>query len=201
MGENAVLAPILQTAPDGAPADRTTARVLDAALEQFEEFGIRRTTMEDVARRARVSRVTIYRRFPSKDALVETVILGEAQRFFAELEAAVASLETAEERIVEAFVLTLAAAREQRLLNRLLRSEPEAVLPHLTTDGTRVIAAGTAFLAAQMRASGTRVSDVEQVAEIVARLVLSYLLTPGLETAREARAFARRHLVPLMTGV
>src|SRR3954451_5360625 len=128
---------MLQTAQDVAPDDPTTARVLSAALEHFEEFGIRRTTLDDGARPAGVSRVTIYRRFPSKDALVEAVILGEAQRFFAELEDAVADITSAEERVVEAFAHTLAAAREQRLLNRLLRSEPEAVVPHLTTDGSR----------------------------------------------------------------
>src|SRR3954463_11163384 len=103
MGERALLAPMLQTG-----VDDTASRVLAAALEQFEEFGIRRTTMEDVARRAGLSRVTIYRRFPGKEALVEAVILGEAQRFFAELEAAVAGIESVEERIVEAFVRTLA---------------------------------------------------------------------------------------------
>jgi AcrR family transcriptional regulator len=186
---------------DGAP-DPTTERVLAAALAQFEDFGIRRTTMEDVARHAHLSRVTIYRRFPGKEALVEAVILWEAQRFFAELEAAVAGLDSVEERIVEAFVHTLGAAREQRLLNRLLRTEPETILPYLTTDGGRVIAAGREFLAGQMRRAGSDVPprEIETVAEVVARLVLSYILTPGLETPREARRFARRYVAPLMTG-
>ena len=186
---------------DVAP-DATTERILAAALSQFEDFGIRRTTMEDVARRGSVSRVTIYRRFASKERLVEAVILGEAQRFFAELEAAVADLDSVEERIVEAFVHTLGAAREQRLLNRLLRTEPETILPHLTTDGGRVIAAGTEFLAGQMRRAGSGVPrrEIETVAEVVARLVLSYLLTPGLESPRAARQFARRYVAPLMTG-
>jgi AcrR family transcriptional regulator len=201
MGERALLAPILQTPVDGAP-DATTDRILAAALAHFEDFGIRRTTIEDIARRAGVSRVTIYRRFPGKERLVEAVILLEARRFFEELEAAVAAIDSVEDRIVEAFVHTLAAAREQRLLNRLLRTEPETLLPHLTTDGGRVIAAGTAFLAAQMRRAGSGVPkrEVETVAEVVARLVLSYLLTPGLDTAREARRFARRYVAPLMTG-
>src|SRR3954471_5204291 len=163
MGERALLAPILQTAVDGAPAlvsaDVTADRILSAALEQFEDFGIRRTTMEDVARRAHVSRVTVYRRFPGKEHLVAAVIVAEAQRFFAELELAVGALDSVEERIVEAFVHTLAAAREQRLLNRLLRTEPAALLPHLTIEGGPVIAAGTAFLARHMRIAG---SDVPQ---------------------------------------
>src|SRR5215213_10206341 len=151
----AFLAPILQTAVDGAPdatpADATTERILAAALGRFEDFGIRRTTMEDVARGARVSRVTVYRRFPQKERLVEAVILREAHGFFAELETAVVRLDSAEERIVEGFAHTLAAAREQRLLNRLLRTEPELLLPHLTTEGGPVLAAGTAFLARHMR--------------------------------------------------
>jgi hypothetical protein len=109
----------------------------------------------------------------------------------------VSGIDSVDERIVEAFVHTLRAAREQRLFNRLLRTEPETVLPHLTTGGQRVIAAGADFLADQMRNAGLRQHDA---AEVVARLVLSYLLTPGLESAREARRFARRYVVPLMTA-
>jgi AcrR family transcriptional regulator len=198
---------ILQQALDGAPGgDPTTDRVVSGALAQFEDFGIRRTTMEDVARRAGVARVTVYRRFASKERLVEAVVLGEAQRFFAELEAATARFGSVEDRIVEAFAHTLAAAREQRLLNRLLRTEPETLLPHLTTEGGPVLAAGRAFLARQMKLAGTDVPprEVDAVAEIVARLVLSFLLTPEsavkLENPREARRFARRYIVPLMTG-
>ena len=210
METRTVLAPILQDALDGAPVassdDPTTARILAAALGQFEDFGIRRTTMEDVARRARVSRVTVYRRFPQKERLVEAVILGEAHRFFAELETAVARLDSVEDRIVEAFAHTLAAAREQRLLERLLSTEPELLLPHLTTDGGPVLAAGTAFLARQMRIAGSGVParETRAVAELVARLVLSFLLTPqsvvALDSPREARRFARRYVAPLMTG-
>src|SRR5919202_946618 len=168
----AFLEPILQTALDGAPdmppADATTERILEAALARFENFGIRRTTMEDVAREAGVSRVTIYRRFPRKERLVEAVILGEAHRFFAELEAAVARLDSVEDRIVEAFAHTLAAAREQRLLNRLLRTEPELLLPHLTIEGGPVLAAGTEFLARQMRLarSGVPPRETRPVAQL-----------------------------------
>jgi AcrR family transcriptional regulator len=194
---------ILQKALDAAPPpDGGGEAILDAALAQFEDFGIRRTTMEDAARRAGVARVTVYRRFPSKERLVEAVVIREAQRFFAELEAAVSRLDSVEDRIAEAFVHTLAAAREQRLLNRLLRTEPDAMLPLLTTDGGPVIAAGTVFLARQMRMAGSGVPprELQTVAELVARLVLSYLLTPGLETPREARRFAKRYIAPLMTG-
>jgi hypothetical protein len=48
--------------------------------------------------------------------------------------------------------------------------------------------------------SGVPAREVQTVAELVARLVLSYLLTPGLETPHAARRFARRYIAPLMTG-
>jgi len=180
-----------------ARRDATTQRILDAARAQFEEFGVRRTTMEEVARRAGVSRVTIYRRFEQKERLVEAVILREGERFFAELSRAVGGRATLEERIVEGFVFTLASAREHVLLNRLLESD-EATLAYLTTEGGPVVAAAREYLAQQM----PRARDTQAVAEIVARLVLSFVLTPEsaikLDTPRRARAFARRFIAPLM---
>ena len=48
--------------------------ILDAALELFGEVGIPRTTIGDVAKRAKINRVTVYRRIGSKDELVRAVI-------------------------------------------------------------------------------------------------------------------------------
>jgi AcrR family transcriptional regulator len=62
--------------------DETSARVLDAAYEQFCRKGIRPSTMEDVARRAGVSRIAVYRRFSTKDELVEQLVRREYRRYF-----------------------------------------------------------------------------------------------------------------------
>src|SRR4051812_50116320 len=76
----------MQTQLTGASVtDPTAERIVSGALAQFEESGIRRTTMEDVARRAGVARVTVYRRFANKDRLVEAVVLREARRVFSAL--------------------------------------------------------------------------------------------------------------------
>src|SRR5689334_12261843 len=66
----------------GDDNDEVTERLLDAAHDQFCRMGIRRSTMEDVARRAGVSRITAYRRFATKDALVEQVVRREFRRYF-----------------------------------------------------------------------------------------------------------------------
>src|SRR5690242_17981494 len=50
-----------------------STRILDAAADLFARVGIPRVTMDEVARSAGVARITIYRRFASKDVLVEQV--------------------------------------------------------------------------------------------------------------------------------
>ncbi|MDT5189565.1 MAG: hypothetical protein QOI28_1816, partial [Mycobacterium sp.] len=56
------------------PADPSTEAILDAALLEFERHGFHRVALDDVARRAGVSRTTIYRRFANRDELVGAVI-------------------------------------------------------------------------------------------------------------------------------
>ncbi|PWV52738.1 MULTISPECIES: TetR/AcrR family transcriptional regulator [Nocardiopsis] len=54
--------------------------ILDAARACVEAFGVRRTTLTDVARRAGVSRPTVYRRWPDVTALVADLLTRELRR-------------------------------------------------------------------------------------------------------------------------
>ena len=55
-------------------AAATRLALLEAALEEFSAFGFRRTSMESVARRAGVSRATLYLYWKSKDALFRDLV-------------------------------------------------------------------------------------------------------------------------------
>jgi AcrR family transcriptional regulator len=205
--ENPSLEPLLRRALDthaDLEPDETAERILAGALSQFEDFGVRRTTMEDVARRVGMSRITIYRRFSTKDAVVEAVLLRECAGFFAALDAAVADLPTTDERLVEGFAFTLEFLRAHVLLNRLLTTEPDSVLSHLTLEAGPIVGAARQFLADRL---GREVAegrlqplDVEVAGELLVRLVLSFLLTPEsvvkLDDPQAARDFARRYLAP-----
>lgn len=203
--------------PTGKPAgdeptpssetDQTAVTIADAALRQFELFGLSRATIEDVARRARVGRVTVYRHFPGKDTLIQAVALRELRKFLSDLDEAVAPLEDAEARIEEGFVFTLHAAREHRLLQRLIESEPETALPWLTVKGAPIVAAATEFMAGNLARDfddDRGGPELLHTAEIVVRLLLSFVLTPrvniDLEDDEAAREFARLYLRPMLAA-
>jgi len=191
---------------DGTADDALAEQILDAAVEQFLHFGIRRVTVDDVARRAGVARITVYRRFASRDELVRRALLREARRVFDEVDAAVAGLPAAGERLVEGFVAILHGARRHPLACRLLATEPELVLPALTLEGGELVAAARDHLAAHLRDAQRRGElrrfDPTPVAELMVRLTVSFLLTPQscipLDTDEDARAFVRTYLLPVM---
>lgn len=192
--------PLLDLLRTGA-ADDVGERILDAALERFSTAGVRRASVEDVARACGINRVTVYRRFASKQALLQAVIAREAQRFFAAVDAATRELADPADRFVEGVAIGFGLAREHPLTARLLADEPETILPVLTQDAEPVIAAGRALLAALLRDAGTRAPDPEIAAEILLRLAISLLLTPHgaipATDSGELRAFARTHLLPI----
>ncbi len=184
----------------------TEDRILDAALAEFSSSGLRRTAMEDVARRAGVGRATVYRRFPAKEALVQAVVMREGERFMAEFETVVREYATIDEQAVEGWMFAVAYMREHPLFNGLLAADPEAMLPYLTIGNRELLDACRDFFAPFVAAAQERGEipgfDPGPVAELMVRIVLSYVISPSgcLDLADEAatREFARRHLVPAL---
>jgi AcrR family transcriptional regulator len=191
--------------------DPISTRILSATLEQAELVGIRRTTMEDVARRSGVGRATLYRRFPTKDALIDAVVLSEARCYLDGSAQARAHADTLEDRLVYGTVFTVTFLREHALLRKLLRTEPETILPSLTVDAGAIIDFATDYAAAQLRTDlyGTSATTDEQerhlrtVAELHTRLTLSFIVTPHtgirLNTLDDTRAYVRTYLLPMVT--
>jgi TetR/AcrR family transcriptional regulator, repressor for uid operon len=196
-----------EVADHAEDTDEITTRVLDGAYEQFCRMGIRRSTMEDVARRAGVSRITVYRRFATKDALVEHVVRREFRRYFDQFLIDIEHATTAADRVVQGFVSALRAIRHNPLIGGLMAVEPDVLIPTMTGDGGRTLAAVQRFVAGQLRREqhAGNVSpevDVELVAELMARVCSSFLLTPShvvdLDDDEQVRAVARKFLVPML---
>ncbi|MFC7534600.1 TetR/AcrR family transcriptional regulator [Actinoplanes sp. GCM10030250] len=206
----AILEAIEGAGPDAGLTDdndEVTTRLLDAAHAQFCRMGIRRSTMEDVARRAGVSRITAYRRFATKDALVKHVIRREFRRYFDQFPVDIQTAGTAADRVVLGFVSSLQALRHNQLIGGLMTAEPDVVIPSLVGDGGLMLATVQRFVAGQLRKEqhaghiSGRV-DVELVAELMTRLSCSFLVTPSfvvdLDDTEQLSTVARRFLAPML---
>ena len=192
--------------------DEITARILAATIEQAELVGIRRITMEDVARRSGVGRATLYRRFPTKAALIDAVVLAEARSYLEGSAQARAHAETFEDRMVYSTVFSVTFMREHALLKKLLRTEPETILPSLTIDAGAILDYASEHTMGLLRAElyGTSATTETQerhlrtVSELHTRLTLSFIVTPhtsiNLATIDDTRTYVRNYLMPMITG-
>jgi TetR/AcrR family transcriptional repressor of uid operon len=187
--------------------DATSAGILDAAFELFCHIGIQRTTMEDVARRAGVSRITVYRRFATKRALVDHVVRREIRRYFDQFLVDIERAETAAERVVVGFVSSLRAIRRNPLIGGLMAADPNALVPTTIGDGGRTFATVRAFVAGQLRreqeaGNVSRAVNVDIVAEIMVRVCSSFLVIPSqivdLDDDEQLSDLARQFLVPML---
>ncbi|MEC3952125.1 TetR/AcrR family transcriptional regulator [Nocardia sp. CDC153] len=204
----AKLAKLLPLVRGSGPEDRNQAKVLDAALMAFLDFGIKRTSMVEVARRGGLSLATLYRRYAGKNDLIQAVGLRQARQFITDVDAAVQGpIEadaSAEEQITVLFVAFIEGLRGNQLLHRLLKTEPEIVLPYLTVQGAPVIELGRDYLAefiTRLQAEGKLPQyDPLPLAEMIARAALSLALTPQtvipLGDPEALRRFARDHVIP-----
>ncbi|WP_020659225.1 TetR/AcrR family transcriptional regulator [Amycolatopsis benzoatilytica] len=190
-------------------AGSATDRILDAALALFEEVGIRRTTLEDVAGRAGVDRVTIYRRVGSKSELVEAVNAREARRIFASVFDTADKEDAIADRIAVAFATVVHTLWNHPLINRLRRLEPATALPKMTTEASGLIqiaVAGTVDLLERSIRDRQLppADDLAARAEVLVRMAHSFIVTPRghlpLDDEPGLRAFAHRYLVPIVTA-
>jgi AcrR family transcriptional regulator len=179
----------------------TASRILDAAFECITEVGLSRTTVEDVARVAGLARQTIYRYFPSKDHLILALVLREEEKFLDGVREAFASAPDLSGAIEDAALFCLRFARRHPLLDRLLATDSETLLPHLTTRGAPVIARAREVLTQLLtRKAWVRVGVLEVAADAMVRVVISYAMTPPDRSPELVARDLSRILTIALTG-
>lgn len=154
----------------------TAERILIAAVEAAAIHGISRLSVSDVAARAGVSRPTLYKYFPSKDALVAAAVAREAAAMVRSVSAAALAHDDPRQALEQGILAALRIARDHPLLDRVIRTEPETLVPLLVADGGPVLAlvrsAVEGILVSRMETSDPVAT--RRFADLVTRLVISY---------------------------
>ncbi len=158
----------------------TRARILDAAFVCAGRIGIARTTMSDVARESRLSRQTLYRYYTSKHDLFMALVLREEEVLFNQVMAAIAPHRKLRPAVEASFRTILRAMRAHPLLDRVMATEPQELLPYLTIEANPMRDMSIRMMEQVFaeRARGISPILAHRAAEISSRLVTSYAIMP-----------------------
>jgi AcrR family transcriptional regulator len=186
-------------AVDTGRVDDTENAILDAAAECVLAFGVRRTSLSDVARRAGVSRPTVYRYWPDLQALVADLMTRElAAVFTGAAQDPSGSPGSVRERAVRQFLAAVAGLRAHPLLNKIIQVDPELLQPYIfdRLGASQRLAMGfiAELITAGQRDGSIRAGDETAMAAAVLlsvqSLVLSARVTDGLVTPAQRDAEA-----------
>lgn len=163
--------------------DATTDAILDATRASVLDFGIRRTTLTDVARRAGISRMTVYRRYPDVDAVLRDLMTREFGDLLEDVVMRVRG-EDAHARIVGRLVTSVQALREHALLRKVMEAEPELLMPYVLGRMGETQRHSVAMIAEDVRAGqadgSVRDGDPRVIAQALLLVVQSFLLSGSI---------------------
>lgn len=112
----------------GTPQARKKARVLRAATELFIQHGYKKTSVDEIARRAEVAKGTVYLYFKSKSDLLMHAIALEKQILLTKLEPILDGKIPEEERLHFYVRFMLTVARDLPLVARLMSGDNEVMV-------------------------------------------------------------------------
>lgn len=184
------------------PQPGTRERILRAAVDLAQETGLRKLSMDEISCRADVARATLYTHFPGRQALLDAAIQLQLEELFTNLQAVSDRYEDPDERLVHTFAAAYRRLREHRVLNAVLRVNPQILLPYVFGESP-AIELGREFVERNLPPSdpASRITR-EETAEHIVRALHTLILAPStvfdLDAAGGAEDYARRFLLPLL---
>ncbi len=183
--------------------DDTRQRIIVATYACVARSGLAKTTVEDAAREASVSRATVYRAFPGgREELLNAVVSWAMLEFFGRLYEHVKDAEGLEQVMERGIMFAHRSIIEHDVLQRVMQTEPEKLLPALTVESIRIRQGIATFLVPYLAERGVAPSvDLEEAADFLARMVLSYMSAPGRWDLDDPEQVARLVESELLPGV
>lgn len=181
-------------------SDDARTRILEATVACLGRYGIAKTTVDDAAREAGLARATVYRHFPDgKDQLITESITWAVAQFFTELAHAVDDAPDFATLLERALVHAHRAVDEHEVLQKVLVTEPERLLPQLTQSAPMMQLVIRDYFAERLVGEELRPGvDARRAADWLARMGLSFILAGGrwdLTDPAEVRRLVRNELL------
>jgi AcrR family transcriptional regulator len=186
-----------------ADDDEAIARILDAARRRIDQSG-KDFGISDVAKDVGVTRQTVYRYFPSTEALLFATSVAEVGPFLDSLARHVRKIHDPAEAVIEGIAHTLERLPHERYLGLLLTpGKASAFSAGVTSDMAMTFGRSIVERFEVDWASVGIVGDeLDQLVEFMLRLFQSLVIDPGRppHKGKELRAFLRRWVAPAISS-
>jgi len=179
-------------------------RILDAALKCFSQIGIAKTSLQDVARVAELSRGTVYRYFEDRRALVDAAIKRGSQQYWADATAALGKQATLADQVGALAEVAARTQAVQHTRDRLVNGDT-GLMRMLVEDAGETLQHTMEFLRPYVEAAAERGEirpdiDPDEASEWLARAIMSIISVPASPTFNVSRPrsvgrFVARHAV------
>ncbi|MCV7382272.1 TetR/AcrR family transcriptional regulator [Mycolicibacter longobardus] len=186
-----------------ADDDEAIARLLEATRRRIDQSGMN-FGISDVAKDVGVTRQTVYRYFPSTEALLIATAVAEVDPFLDGLADHVRGIHDPAEAVVEGIAHTLERLPEERYMSLLLTpGKASAFSAGVTSDAALMF--GRSIVERfdlDWGAAGFVSDDLDQLVEFMLRVLQSLVIDPGRPPRRgkELRSFLRRWVAPAIVG-
>lgn len=194
------------TAATGADDTKTKPvreRLLDAAEACLRQFGPQKTSMEDVARAAGMSRATVYRYFENRDALLLGVASRQAASLATEAIGFLGQFDNIGDWLVEGLLYTLREIPKRPVFASLVTSLDSSSASNLLLGSTGLIQIGVnvlhpMFANAKQQGLLRDDVDIDMLIEWLLRVLWTYLNAPSQVATDEdgMRTLFRMMLIP-----
>jgi AcrR family transcriptional regulator len=179
----------------------TRELIVESAFACFGEQGLQKATIVDIAKRAGVSRSTIYEYFSDKASIVEACAEHASERFYREMTKAMDRGGTLEDKLCSAAVFVTQA---RRVISSERYFDEDAISLLLTKDAAVLLRECVEFFApylsaARLTGEVRKDLDIEAAGEWFARILFSLFSTPSstldMDDPDVAAEFVRAHVV------
>jgi AcrR family transcriptional regulator len=190
-----------------ATTDTTRERIIDAAEVCFARFGVAKTTVEDIAAEAKLSRATVYRSVTGgREELILAVVLRDLRRFLDRLADRLRAERSVPDAVVEGTLDAVAYVRDQPAVAAFLVPEAAGHMQAAVANGAEYVLevcrdyVRPHFEAAQRRGVLRPDIDVEGTVEFLFRMITSLIVMDRNRDDADLRRFLRTYVVPVIAA-
>jgi len=184
-------------------AKESKQEIINAAARCFEQYGPQRTSMDDIAEAAGISRKTLYRIFNDRPKLIQAVLESRWAKIAKKIQRRIAKATSFEEALLEGSVTAVSAARSDKLTNDIIHKATDHNLEQFLLRGNeRIYKANqdiwlTAIEEARREGAIKPHLSNDRIIEIIASIHALLLMRD--DTPVKQRAFLKDVLLPAIT--